>query len=95
MKPQMNKITRLYLQLIAPLKTENVPDFFHNKLKETTMFSVHRNKKEKRKFAIRDLAVMLNHQLKMPVIQTNQIKAGNVSGYSCNPCSLNRERDAA
>ncbi len=59
------------------------------------MFSVHRNKKEKRKFVIRDLAVMLNHQLKLPVIQTNQIKAGNISGYSCNPCSLNRERDAA
>ncbi len=77
MKPQRNKTTRLYLQLIAPLKTADVPEFFHNKLKETTMFSVHRNKKEKRKFAIRQLAVMLNHQLKMSVIQTNQIKAGN------------------
>ncbi len=77
MKPQRNKTTRLYLQHIAPLKTADVPETFHNKLKETTMFFVHTNKKEKRKFAIRQLAVMLNHQLKMSFIQTNQIKAGN------------------
>ncbi len=82
-KPQRNKITRLYLQLIAPLKTANVPEPFRNMLKETEIISVQRNRKEKRKLVIRELAVMQNHQLKMSVImQTNQIKAANSYTFS-------------
>ncbi len=34
-KPQRNTNKRLYWQLIAPLKTANVPEPFHNQLDET------------------------------------------------------------
>ncbi len=49
MKPQRNKITRLYLQLIAPLKTENVPEFFHNKFKgDHNVFCSQKQKREEK-----------------------------------------------
>ncbi len=38
------------MQLIAPLKTANVPETFDNKLDETEINSDHRNRKDKRKF---------------------------------------------
>ncbi len=59
-KPQRNTNKRLYWQLIAPLKTANVPEPFHNQLDETEINSVHRNRKESKKCAIRELAVMQN-----------------------------------
>ncbi len=53
------------MQLIAPLKTANVPETFDNQLDETEINSDHRNRKDKRKFLIRELEV----QIKMSVIR--------------------------